>query len=103
MHPRAINRVSQIIAVHSVENNAEGNINEHPVKQQARSAKLRISRLNRILGTSITREKASEILEALEFKTTREGDDLLICTIPTFRPDVSREIDLIEEDRKSVV
>ena len=97
MQLRAAYRAARMIAELSGGTIAEGHIDEHPVKQQARSAKLRISRLNRILGTSITMEKASEILEALEFKTTREGDDLLICTIPTFRPDVSREIDLIEE------
>lgn len=97
MQVRAAYRAARLIAELSGGEIAEGHIDEHPVKHANRTAKLRISRLNKVLGTQIDTTQAAEILQALEFETTPESDDVLNCTIPLFRPDVSREIDLIEE------
>jgi phenylalanyl-tRNA synthetase beta chain len=62
-----------------------------------RTLKLRDSRVDALLGTSIPRQRSKQILEALEFAVTDAADGLDV-TVPAFRRgDVSREADLIEE------
>jgi phenylalanyl-tRNA synthetase beta chain len=58
---------------------------------------LRDTRITSLLGAEIPRDRARDILTALEF-TARDADDGLDVTVPAFRRgDVSREADLIEE------
>lgn len=54
---------------------------------------LRKDRVNKILGTSLNEENIKDILKRLEF----EVDDALQVKIPSFRGEIKREIDLIEE------
>ncbi len=56
---------------------------------------LRPQRVNRILATDLRSEEMSRILKSLDMEVV-ENQDLKV-TVPTFRPDLSREIDLIEE------
>ena len=59
--------------------------------------RLREARIGALLGAPIGRERAAEILRALEFSVL-EADDGLDVTVPFFRRgDVTREADLIEE------
>jgi phenylalanyl-tRNA synthetase beta chain len=62
----------------------------HPVKLE-----LRPSRVNQILATDMSAPMMIDILHALEFKVL-PGKNLTV-EVPTFRPDVTREIDVIEE------
>lgn len=73
-----------------------GMVDAHPIPPKARTVALRPRRLNDVLGVTIPPEKATFLLEKIGFEVTR-GDDALHCTVPTFRPDVSIEEDLIEE------
>ena len=53
--------------------------------------------MSTLLGTTLERESASNVLNALGFTTEDQDDDLLV-TVPDFRrADVTREVDLIEE------
>jgi phenylalanyl-tRNA synthetase beta chain len=62
-----------------------------------RTIRLRQQRIGGLLGTPITRDRAAEILRALEFGVA-DADDGLDVTVPFFRRvDVTREADLIEE------
>lgn len=58
---------------------------------------LRVSRMNQILGTDLSAERAVEIFEALELAVIDSSAELIKVSAPTFRPDLEREIDLIEE------
>ena len=58
---------------------------------------IRIRRLNSILGCNISVSNTKKILQGLGIKTKSAGKDDFICDIPTYRPDLEREIDLIEE------
>ncbi|TVQ66495.1 MAG: phenylalanine--tRNA ligase subunit beta [Balneolaceae bacterium] len=69
----------------------------HPVITQPREVKLRPERVNRILGTDLPEEKVEKILTKLEISVIRKEANQFVCSVPTFRPDISREIDLIEE------
>jgi phenylalanyl-tRNA synthetase beta chain len=58
--------------------------------------RLRIARLNSLLGTELDRERVSELLEPIGFDATPAGQDVEV-TVPSWRYDSSTEIDVIEE------
>ncbi|MBE0645153.1 MAG: phenylalanine--tRNA ligase subunit beta [Bacteroidetes bacterium] len=58
---------------------------------------LRPAFVNRILGIEISASEQRRILEALQVRILGEDDAAFQCSIPTFRSDIEREIDLVEE------
>ena len=62
----------------------------HPVK-----VTLRPKRVNQILSTNLETERIRNILASLDLPAKEDGD--LEVEVPTFRPDLTREMDLIEE------
>ncbi|NTU71357.1 MAG: phenylalanine--tRNA ligase subunit beta [Coriobacteriia bacterium] len=75
---------------------APGVIDTYPAPASERELTLRISRLNALLGTEIAATEASAILTRLGCTVSGSGDDLSV-SVPTYRPDLEREIDLVEE------
>jgi len=65
-----------------------------PVKK--RWITLRPARVHRILGNRVAPLRMKKILENLQFKVEKKNGDWKV-SVPSFRTDVSREIDLIEE------
>lgn len=57
---------------------------------------LRPERCAKILGITVPQDRIASILQSLEIGVQPQGN-ALNCTIPAFRPDLTREIDLIEE------
>jgi phenylalanyl-tRNA synthetase beta chain len=74
-----------------------GRIDVYPKKIRPGRLTLRTTRVNALLGTSLTRNDVAKILGLLDIPTAQRGADALVCTIPTRRVDLTREIDLIEE------
>jgi phenylalanyl-tRNA synthetase beta chain len=64
-----------------------------------REVRLRPSRCRAILGVAVEVGEMARILSALEIEARPSGraGEELVCTIPAHRPDLEREIDLIEE------
>jgi len=58
---------------------------------------LRTSRLSAILGVDLDAEQITGYLEPIGFATSEAGPGVLDVVVPTFRPDATREIDVIEE------
>ena len=75
----------------------KGIIDEYPGNGQRRTVTLRYSRLNAIVGIDIANKRVLEILNKLEYEIISEDKNELSLSIPTFRPDVTGEIDVIEE------
>lgn len=69
---------------------------EHPSLPDVRTVDLRLERVATVLGVDIPRERIERDLSAIGFEV-ESGEGVLTCRVPTFRPDVEREIDLIEE------
>ena len=69
-----------------------GEVDNYLNKIESRKISVRIERINKVLGTSITENEVIKILSSLgiEYKIGK-------ATIPTFRPDLEREVDIIEE------
>ncbi len=91
----ALNRAAQLISELGNGEIAKGIIDVYPKKIEPVTIALHPKEVERILGVSISVESIVDILQRLGF-TVAEGDVLQIH-VPTFRPDVTREADLIEE------
>ena len=63
---------------------------------QPHTVKLEPEKINRLLGTDISREMMVEYLKRLEIEV--EGDDILV---PSFRPDLNHMADIAEEVARS--
>lgn len=72
-------------------------IDIHPVKTDPIELTLRKSYLNRLLGTDLEIDEAISIVDGLELEVISKNTDEVTFSIPTFRPDLTREVDLIEE------
>jgi phenylalanyl-tRNA synthetase beta chain len=75
----------------------QGMTDNHPVKTDTYQLTLRKSYVNRLLGTDLSVSEIIEIVNGLELKVITKNDDSITFEIPTFRPDLEREVDLIEE------
>ncbi|MCM3881996.1 MAG: phenylalanine--tRNA ligase subunit beta [Vicinamibacterales bacterium] len=73
-----------------------GCIDRYPSPADARRLVLRRARLARVLGQAVPDSDVERILSSLGFAPATHQDGWSI-TVPTFRVDVSREIDLVEE------
>ncbi len=58
---------------------------------------VRLSRVNALLGTHISASEVENIFLRLGFEVEFDGSDRFTVKVPTFRADVSEEIDLVEE------
>lgn len=95
----AIDRAAQLLADLAGGEVCAGVVDEYPTPIEPLLVEIRPQRCNDILGADLTRQQVAEILSSLEFQVSDSGQesDPLLVTVPTFRPDISREIDLIEE------
>lgn len=93
----AVNRATELIVETAGGKVCKGVIDVYPTKIENKNVALRIDRLNFVLGTSIVQNKVARILSNLGVKNKFKTENLLECEVPSFRPDIDREIDLIEE------
>ncbi len=61
------------------------------------SLNLRVKRCNDLLGLLLSKEEIAQCLVAIGFEVEAAGEDVLAVGVPSFRVDIEREIDLIEE------
>ncbi len=94
---RAAIRAALLIAELSGGKIDERYLDVHPVQTEIKEVNVRVSRVNQLLGTSLSFDAVKKILTNLEFTVESSDQENLLCNVPTFRPDVSREVDLIEE------
>ncbi|HKJ44409.1 MAG TPA: phenylalanine--tRNA ligase subunit beta [Balneolales bacterium] len=94
---KAANRCANLIARLGDGIIVKGTIDVHPVQTKPIVLDLRVSFVNKLLGTKFDRALIKNILNRLEIDVEAKNDDVLKCTVPTFRPDIEREVDLVEE------
>ncbi len=97
MVPEALNRAASLIQKYAGGDILQGIVDCYPKEINPLMVDLRPDRCNKILGIRISSERIKEILNNLEFPISRINDSSLTVAVPTFRPDITREIDLIEE------
>jgi len=92
----ASRRTAELITRVSGGKVARGVVDVYPQRPRPVQVCMRLSRLRHLLGLEVPTEKALSILEGLGFAPSWE-QDRITCTVPSWRTDVSREVDLIEE------
>ncbi|MDD3965972.1 MAG: phenylalanine--tRNA ligase subunit beta [bacterium] len=93
----ARDRLAALIAELTGGEIAKGVIDVYPEPIPAKRARLNLSKVKSITGIELSGTNCRATLEALGFEILNAGDNFLDVGIPTFRPDVEREIDLVEE------
>jgi len=92
----ASRRTAQLITQVAGGRVAKGVVDAYPMKRQPIQTTLRLSRLNKLLGIEVPPEIVLRILSSLCFEPQLSGD-VVTCSAPTWRSDIGREVDLIEE------
>ncbi|RMF09321.1 MAG: phenylalanine--tRNA ligase subunit beta [Candidatus Neomarinimicrobiota bacterium] len=72
-------------------------VDAYPVPVSRPTIRLRSSELETVSGLTFPEDDVVRILTSLEIQTTAGEEGVWVCQPPTFRPDLTREIDLIEE------
>ena len=72
-------------------------IDNYPGKQPLLQLHLRTERVQSLLGMNLSRDEIARYLRSIEFQVTILDDTTLHVEVPSFRIDIEREIDLIEE------
>jgi phenylalanyl-tRNA synthetase beta chain len=75
----------------------KGLIDENPGSLKPRTISIRPSRASRVLGIEFTVDQVVSSLSSLGLQCVKESPDLIRCTAPLFRHDLTIEEDLIEE------
>lgn len=89
---RAIDRAAALMAELGEGTVLKGIVDNYPAKIEDRKVTIRPERVNLVLGTDLSEAAISGILKRLGITYQAK-----MATVPTFRPDLEREIDLIEE------
>jgi len=92
----ASKRTAQLITQVAGGRVAKGVVDVYPERKTQKQVSLRLSRLNKLLGVEIPSEEVVRILSALSFQPQAK-EDLIVCSLPSWRSDIEREVDLIEE------
>lgn len=94
---RALDRASELIRRLSGGRVARGKIDVYPNPIMPKELSLSTGRVNSVLGAEIESERIRQILEGLDIKALNTKGGEISFRVPTFRVDITREIDLVEE------
>ena len=94
---RALNRAAALIAELAGGAVARGVIDVYPHTIHPRQITVRLERVNAVLGTGLTAGEMLDMFTRLQFHAHETERGRISVTVPTFRVDIEREIDLIEE------
>ena len=94
---KALDRAAELIRDLGDAEVASGRIDQYPEPIEPNEVKLSLTRANKFLGTNINSQELTRIANGLEFEELSSNGDEYTYRIPTFRVDIEREIDLIEE------
>lgn len=93
----ASRRCAQLIAQVAGGQILRGVVDEYPKKPSLVPVRMRLSRLAYLLGIEISPEEILRIFSGLGLNPQMENKDVVVCTPPSWRHDLLREVDLIEE------
>lgn len=93
----AQNRLADLILQVAGGELAKGMIDVYPKTIEPLNVSMRFSHLKRITALDISPQICKKIFEALQMCVFSLTDSDITVKVPTFRPDLEREIDLIEE------
>ncbi|RJP14008.1 MAG: phenylalanine--tRNA ligase subunit beta [Candidatus Abyssobacteria bacterium SURF_5] len=93
----ALDRAAALMAEVAGGTVAAGSVDQYPHPFSPKEISVRHERIRRILGIRVPPDKAISILDALGFEIVSTTGESVRVRVPSYRPDVGEEIDLIEE------
>ncbi len=93
----AANRAAQLIRELARGRVVEGVVDAYPAPIHPNPIRLSIGKVRQILGTEVSAAQARSYLEGLELEVREADGEALVVVPPSFRGDLEREIDLVEE------
>ncbi len=93
----AAERAAKLIAELGDGKIVKGVIDVYPNKIYNKELKLRLARVTKLLGYQVNKNDVKRILQKLGINILKDLGDSLEVVVPNFRPDIEREVDLIEE------
>jgi phenylalanyl-tRNA synthetase beta chain len=94
---RAVDRCAQLCAELCEGEVAKGTLEVAVKPEPPLEISLRLARIPRLLGVTLSAEVVVQLLDPLEVRCVARNEGALRFQPPSFRPDLCREIDLIEE------
>ncbi|CAN5657063.1 phenylalanine--tRNA ligase subunit beta [soil metagenome] len=92
----AIDRVAGLLTEHAGGKSADDTLSHYPEPVGPWEVPLRLDRTELLLGMAVEEDEATQILDSLGCQTQSENSRIT-AKVPTFRRDLRREADLIEE------
>ncbi|MCX6992989.1 MAG: phenylalanine--tRNA ligase subunit beta, partial [Kiritimatiellaeota bacterium] len=93
----ASRRATALMVAHAGATAAKGVLDCFPVEPKDRSIVCRFDRVRDLLGVDIPDNEIASLFEALTFTVVDRNKKSCTVKVPTFRPDLEAEVDLIEE------
>jgi phenylalanyl-tRNA synthetase beta chain len=93
----AADRATQLIQELAGGRVVEGVVDVYPVPIKPKPIRLSVRKIHQVLGTEVSAKQVTNYLEDLGLEVRGENEDVLVGTPPSFRGDLEREIDVIEE------
>ncbi len=72
-------------------------VDEYPGRRVSLVLELRVRKVCDLLGMELSDDKIAQYLKSIEFTVEHGQDGILHVTVPSFRVDIEREVDLVEE------
>jgi len=94
---KALDRAAALISELAGGEVAAGRIDENPVIIEPAVVSVTAARVNAILGTDISEDEIISIQKRLGLRLLSSENGVLTFEVPTYRVDLTREIDIIEE------
>lgn len=92
----ALNRFTELYEEATGDWSVRGIIDVYPRPPKPEPIIVRMSRVAKVLGMDVAQDEATGYLKKLGFEV-EQSDSSLVCTAPTWRIDILREDDLVEE------
>jgi phenylalanyl-tRNA synthetase beta chain len=95
--PRAMQRLIELILTLAGGSLDGDIIDVNPMPPARGTVALRPERVSHLLGVELDPTTIKRCLEPIGFRVREDGTESLAVEVPTWRPDIEREVDLIEE------
>ncbi|MEJ2057824.1 MAG: phenylalanine--tRNA ligase subunit beta, partial [Desulfofustis sp.] len=89
---RAVNLICEIAGGTAEPGGVDVNVGHQPL-----NLTLRTSKTNELLGLDLDQDQLVDLLQSIEIECQRQDEDTLRIAVPSFRVDLEREADLVEE------
>ncbi|MGL1933117.1 MAG: phenylalanine--tRNA ligase subunit beta [Desulfotalea sp.] len=93
----ALDRAAELIAEIAGGSMTEMGADNYRGRTPIKTLTLSISRTSRLIGVNFSGEELTKMLKSIEIRVANKDEDTLWISPPTFRIDIEREADLVEE------